>query len=236
MKVFNSTMWRIASAVAIFLAFSQGASAQPFLRKYNKITEKNLPKFITSWESWSDSLACEAKGEDLNALTKQVNKDISEEMKKYLENVYGGSRYFVLQTDISVRVHSGARAKRKPHDKDFNDDVVESYSIIPLVETDKPILYLNNEIADKIVSFINGKDRWERIEKLNGYFKVLPDEGGYHICSLPYISTFDVFTNCIVVSCREDWGSGSSIIYYKEITGNEELFYRKGRTIESYMR
>ena len=236
MKAFNSKIWRIASAVAIFLAFSQGASAQTFLKKYNRITEKNLPKFITSWESWSDSLAREAKDESLNALTRQVNKDISEEMKKYLENVYGDSRYFVLQTDISVRVHSGTRSRRKPRGKDFDNDIVERYSIVPFVDTDKPILYLNDEIADKIVAFINAKDRWERIEKLNGYFKVLPDEGGYHICSLPYISTFDVFTNCIVVSCREDWGSGSSIVYYKEITGNEELFYRKGKTIESFMR
>lgn len=236
MTAFNSKMWRIASAVAIFLVFSQGASAQTFMKKYNKITEKNLPKFITSWESWSDSLACEAKVEDLNALTSQVNKDISEEMKRYLENTYGNSRYYVLQTDISVRVHSGARSRRKPSDKDFNDDIVERYSIVPIVETDKPILYLNNEIADKIVAFINGKDRWERIEILNGYFKVLPDEGGYHICSLPYISTFDIFTNCIVVSCRKDWGSGSSIVYYKEITGNEELFYKKGKTLESFMR
>ena len=112
---------------------------------------------------------------------------------------------------------------------------LEKMLIVMKYLTDNHMMTIN-EIADKIVAFINDKDRWERIEKLNGYFKVLPDEGGYHICSLPYISTFDVFTNCIVVSCREDWGSGSSIIYYKEITGNEELFYRKGRTIESYMR
>ena len=154
MKVFNSKMWRIASAVAIFLAFSQGASAQPFLRKYNKITEKNLPKFITSWESWSDSLACEAKGEDLNALTKQVNKDISEEEQSLLDEI--------LFRISSVKVSRGKKYVLMNVPTDKVQDVVK---VLPGAKS-PTVMPLATDGWSSIHTVIDEKRFWEIIRQL----------------------------------------------------------------------
>lgn len=210
------------------LCMPQTASAQNFLKKYKHLNETNLPAFIEAWAEWSAPLAEKAKADLDNTLTQKVWTDLTSD-SKYLREYNAGGRYTVLPLDLTVRLHSQEIGKRRPSDSNFDGDVVERHDIVPYVETPKPILYLNTEIAKRLDEFIGKGEGREREEIVKTYFNAIRDTGGYHYCTLPYIGAFDVFSGGnTVVYLRKGWGEGSWINY--------EQTWKQGKTLGEYIR
>ncbi len=229
MKNFTLKLCLVAMTMLTAGAFQQRAMAQDFLGIFEKITDKNFDDFMANWIAWSANEAALAKNEAMNELTNQVVADLSEG-SFYIKNYNENSKYTVFQCDLPVTKHSGELGNRKPQTDKFKEDEVESTSIRPFAETGKPILYLNNEIAVLLSKYIQSDRSGKRTEKLKEYFNVVPDSGGYHFCSVPYVAGFDVFADCVVVDCRVGWGNGSSIKYIPQTK------YNKAETISEWMR
>lgn len=219
--------WLLIAACLVLLS-PQTAAAQDFLKKYKTITEKNLPEFIEAWAQWSAPLAEKAKTDLDNSLTRKVWADLQKD-SKYLREYNAGGRYTVLPLDVTVRFHAQELGKRRPNDSGFDDDVTAQSNLVPYVETDKPILYLNTEIAKRLDEFIKKGEGFTRENTVNAYFYCVRDTGGYHYCALPYIGAFDVFGDAnTVVYLRKGWGEGSWINY--------EQTWKKGKTLGEYIR
>lgn len=229
MKNFTFKICLVAMTMLMTSAFQQRAMAQDFLGAFEKITDKNFDAFMESWLIWSANEAALAKNEAMNELTNQVVSDLSEG-SGYVERYNENSKYTVLQCDLSIRKHSGELGNRRPQTDKYKEDEVESTSIRPFAETGKPILYLNNEMAMLLIQYVQSDRSGKRLEKLKKHFNVVPDGGGYHFCSVPYVSGFDIFSDCVVVDCREGWGNGSSIKYIPQTK------YNKAETISEWMR
>lgn len=215
-------------AVAMLMLGST-AQAQDFLSQYDKITDKNFDEFVSMWISWSKVESVAASREKMNDLTNQVVTDLSkgsDYVSRYNEN----SAYTVLQYELSVNKHSGNLGKRKPQTDEYNADEVESITIRPYAETGKPILYLNNEIAMMLMDYLQKDKDGKRREKLEAMFHIVPDSGGYHFCSVPYVAHFDVFADCVVVDARVGWGTGS---WYKYVTTTA---YKQSGVVAEWMR
>lgn len=223
-------MFRLAwllIVACLALCTPQKASAQDFLKKYKSITEKNLPEFIEAWAEWSAPLAEKAKADLDNTLTQKVWADLTKD-SKYLRSYNAEGRYTVLPLDLTVRLHSQEIGKRRPGDANINQDVTVERSIVPYVETDKPILYLNTEIAKRLDDFIKKGEGSTREALIKTYFYYVADTGGHHYCALPYIGAYDIFPECTVVYCRKGWGEGSWINY--------EQTWKQGKTLGEYIR
>lgn len=229
MKNFTFKLCLVAMTMLMTSAFQQRAMAQDFLGIFEKITDKNFDAFMENWIAWSSKEAMLAKREVMNELTNQVVADISDG-SGYVERYNANSKYTVLQCDLSITKHSGELGKRKPQTDEYKEDETESVSIRPFAETGKPILYLNNEMAMLLIQYIQSDRSGKRLEKLKEYFNVVPDGGGYHFCSVPYVAAFDVFADCVVVNCREGWGNGSWVKYVPQFK------YKKAETISEWMR
>lgn len=221
------TGWLLIVA-CLALCMPQTASAQDFLKKYKSVTVKNLPEFIEAWAEWSAPLAEQAKADLNNTLTRKVWADLTKE-SKYLREYNAEGRYTVLPLDVTVRFHTQELGKRRPNDSGFNDDVTAKCPLVPYVETDKPILYLNTDIAKRLDDFIRKGEGREREEMVKAYFNAIRDTGGYHYCTLPYIGSFDTFNDSnTVVYLRKGWGEGSWINY--------EQTWKQGKTLGEYIR
>lgn len=229
MKHFTLKLYLMAMAMLMTSAFQQRAMAQDFLGNFEKITDKNFDAFMANWIAWSAKEAEIAKNEAMNELTNQAVADLSKG-NGYVERYNENSKYTVLQCDLPVTKHSGELGNRRPQTDKYKADEVESTSIRPYADTGKPILYLNNDMAMLLIQYIQSDRSGKRLEKLKEYFNVVPDGGGYHFCSVPYVSGFDIFSDCVVVDCRVGWGNGSSIKYIPQTK------YNKAETISEWMR
>lgn len=228
MKTSRLRLGWLLIAACLALCSAQTAAAQDFLKKYKSINEKNLPEFIEAWAQWSAPLAEEAKADLNNTLTCKVWADLLKE-SKYLREYNAGGRYTVLPIDISSRFHSQPLGKRRPSDSGFDADVTATCHLTPYVETDKPILYLNADIAKRLDDFIRKGEGSEREDMVKVYFNAIRDTGGYHYCTLPYIGSFDTFNDSnTVVYLRKGWGEGSWINY--------EQTWKQGKVLGEYIR
>lgn len=222
MKIGNKREWQMM-LIALFcmLCPLSSAMAQDFLSGYKKLSEKNIEAFMQAWAKWSETLAEDAKGDPMNGFFQMAFTD--HENTTYIKEYNEGCQYTVLSTKLSLKSHNEELNGRKPSSYAYEKDITGERDIVPYVETGKPVLYLNNEIAILLKTYLDNDKDGSRKAYLSQYMKVMPDTGGYHLCSLPYIASFDLFKDCIAVHCRQGWGGGIWVKYKVKITKKEVI-------------
>lgn len=227
MKKITMKVCLMAVAMLMLSGLQQKAVAQEFMSKYATITDKNFAKFMSDWVAWSAKEAEAAKAESMNVLTNQVVEDLSKG-SGYVQRYNENSKYTVFQCDLSITKHEKELGNRKPQTDKYKSDAIEEKSIRPYAETGKPILYINNLIAMALMEYLEKDNSGKRMAQIKEYFNVVPDGGGYHFCSVPYVAHFDIFADCVVVDCREGWGNGTWVRY--------NVGYKKADVVSEWMR
>ncbi len=224
-KIFITIMLTLSTLVC---------SGQSFLSKYPKLTKKNLNKFFSEWEAYSDSIASRAVKNDslidmvvaYNYLPMQLEGRTCPSGKDAPPKYHVVPQYIDVERyylDVDTTVFS-PRYGFPYHYSELKSDECRIDSIIPQLPYRG--LYLTSDISKTLSTFVGGWRKGDKIEKINkGNLKILKKYipvdyghwGGYWwFTSFPLITNICYANNLIAVKIRTSWCAGEEIWYIIE--------------------
>lgn len=182
--------------------------------KVTTITYPLTNTFFAHWQRLSDEYASSHPSPNIGHVYQHVFIHFCDSNNSH--------SYYVLPPSVKVRKYSSEFDPKHYHsklDEDFFKEAPE-FAYVPHLYTNKPVLYLFDEIEKNIGEYLGGvKDEYgkdinkEHVDDLQQYIELHYGHwGGYwHLATMPIIFRMYFFCNGVYASLRDSWCTGKEV-------------------------
>ncbi len=230
-------MNKYISTVLVLFLTALICSGQSFVDKYPKLTKKNLPKFFSDWEAYSDSVAgtVDCHSDICNAVNAEFDSCF-----QFIRELQGCASHYVMKSEgkdfgiipqyIPVEYYP---ISPTPNDtlffswgySELHLDKMVEYTITPRLRPNE--LYQTLKISESLIEFLAGKSvAHERpAEYLKKNIKTLKKyiysyngdcNGEVIFYNFPYVYYVRATNDFIVLYVRDGYYTGYEIWYIKK--------------------